>query len=1022
VSPINTTDLVPLQNGDGEEQGGGLSLRDYSPNIVVLRTRRLLRNSDAILALGKFDPTIITMRQRYLMRKDTMIQMGLHYRKVPLINGSWRIDSEDKQQAAFATKALEPIYTRLVTKMCTAWDFGYAGLVQRYRLADIGEARSWTYEDESGNVKKVWPSTSVRPVVWNEPRVLTPDGLEPMFNEAGTTFTGMKHSMLQDANGLPLEVPASHSLWMTYRKDEEFEDWYGYPLTGFGLRYWWSYWYNWLLRDRHFEQDADPPLLVRVPAGVVPDPTDPTGQRMISTQTLGLMIGQDLRDGATVVFPSTPYKDPVDGKMQSVQEWSADFLKGGENLQAFRSEFEYMDVMKLRSLMVPEQALIEGKGGTGAKNVVGELANAYVEAEALDMDLIAQHINDFMLPRLLKQNFIDPAPARFVPTGFRQEDMSAATDLLTIIAQQDLRSLGVDPRRLAKMLGVPQLSPEEQKRRDAEAAGPTPLDTPQDPNQNPDAAAGTPQANGIQNNPAATPAAGGNPAPSTTPTVAGISVTGFALDHQTGQELPDTGTFQDPVIASLADQAYTTIFGFMDEMVAGATQRLEVTLPEDGTLHLAWQPDLHPRWPAHTPGSKGGEFAAITVPDIIKRLAGQPSGTINMSFLARGSANITDITARRKGAGVNLGVTLRDGRKGSLQVDPDVNFDNVMGELARIDAGKKAAAAAKAAEPAAPKAPTPGRPSSPEASGAPHPANRLYSGGPELAPDLQALVDEVRNDPTLAKWPPDKGHKAARIFTAFDDTQSMYSYVNPENDVRTYTADRRKEHERIISLFLAGHKPQAEKHILLQSGGPASGKSSGQSDIIPEDAVHVDVDAIRAELPEYKLMIGEPDSEGNYVDADRYAAYGTHEESSDIAAELVRRATAKGLNVIIDGTGDSDPFKFSDKIDKFTAMGYKVDALLADAPAEVAFARSALRGHRTGRFLPHNFVITTHRMVAASHLIWRENKNLNSWQMFSNDVPKGSDPLLVAEGGLGKFDVTLQELYDQFVAKTRGEL
>jgi hypothetical protein len=265
-------------------------------------------------------------------------------------------------------------------------------------------------------------------------------------------------------------VPVQYSLWITNERDQCFGDFYGYPLTGYAFRYWWSYWYRWLLGDRHFEQDADPPLVVYVPNEMVQDPENPNGDP-IPAQELGMMIGNAVRDGATIAIPSEPYENESEGRLApTAKKWAVEFLKGGENLRAFNDSFEYLDVMKLRALLVPEQALVEGKGATSSRNVASVYGAIFAQSQAITAQELDQHINDFMIPDLVAQNFADAPSVRKVTTGFTNTDEQLMEQLVGTLAQVDPNWLDLDTRQMAKSLGLPLLSPERSKERREEIA------------------------------------------------------------------------------------------------------------------------------------------------------------------------------------------------------------------------------------------------------------------------------------------------------------------------------------------------------------------------------------------------------------------------------------------------------------------------------------------------------------------------------------------------------------------------
>lgn len=457
---VNREALQALQkrskNGSGP---GGLSVMEYGPSVKVLSGRRNLGTIDQILeTVGRFDPNRITMRQRHQMRRDPMIAMGLHFIGVPIVNADYHFECDDERVAQFVDRAYRAIHQRLLMGMLTSLPYGYAAIVKRYQL----EAPKWTYEpkDEPGKPKPVWPEKTLQAVTWNDPQVLPPEGAEPMFAADGRTFTGIKHLNLvrQDGDQQALEVPATHALWVTNEREASFGDWYGYPRTGYALRMWWSYWYRWLLGDRHFEQDADPPLVVRAPEALVPDPDHPG--HGIEGVDLGIVLGNHLKSGSVISVPSTTYRD-ADEKPTSTPLWSFEFLKGGENMAAFQQSFEYLDVMKLRSLLVPEQALIEGKGGTSSRNVAATYGAAFAESEGILANEFDQLVNDYLIPDLVAQNFVDAPPCLKVTTGFRDDDLALVNEIIQILTQNDPSSLHLDVREMVRSVGLPQLAADE---------------------------------------------------------------------------------------------------------------------------------------------------------------------------------------------------------------------------------------------------------------------------------------------------------------------------------------------------------------------------------------------------------------------------------------------------------------------------------------------------------------------------------------------------------------------------------
>jgi len=447
------TRRVPVNGSDPLES----SVPEYGPPLSQLQSKaRALGAFDVEAAIGRFDPDRITTKQKRQMRRDPMLKLGLHFKKTFLLNAPWHVECVDPQVAAFAQRALEAVYERLIVQMLLSLDFGYVPIVKRFQR----EVPDWTYEAVGGDVRPVWPDADVPAVTFNAFQALPPEGAEVLFADGGRRFDGFRHHGLSrtETGGEPLRVPVTHALWVTNEFDEEFGSWYGYPLTGYAFRYWWSYWYQWLLADRHMEQDADPPIKASYPPGSSPDPDDPA--TTVNNYVVALKAGAMIRDGATVAVPSDVYVVEQDGRPTGIRKWDMEFMRGGENIQAFHESFRYLDVAKLRAVLVPDQALI-GASGSLSGNVAETYGQAFGESQAMLMGVVDQHINDYVLPDLVAQNFLDPPKVKKVTEGFRDKDQGMANDLMKIIAAADPGALQLDYRAMAQRVNLPTLTREE---------------------------------------------------------------------------------------------------------------------------------------------------------------------------------------------------------------------------------------------------------------------------------------------------------------------------------------------------------------------------------------------------------------------------------------------------------------------------------------------------------------------------------------------------------------------------------
>lgn len=181
-----------------------------------------------------------------------------------------------------------------------------------------------------------------------------------------------------------------------------------------------------------------------------------------------------------------------------------------------------------------------------------------------------------------------------------------------------------------------------------------------------------------------------------------------------------------------------------------------------------------------------------------------------------------------------------------------------------------------------------------------------------------------------------------------------------------YKMRRQLVHAEIIQKFLQNSRgepirPQEKKVAIVMMGGTASGKTTavkrmlgvgkGQS-IEDHGFVNFNPDDVKEMLPEYKESI-DFTYQGQKATA-KDAAWMVHEESSDIAQDVLTRALENNLNVIVDGTGKNAD-KHIARIRDLKAKGYEVRLLMPDVDVEGsdgAVSRSIARAERSGRFVP----------------------------------------------------------------------
>lgn len=174
---------------------------------------------------------------------------------------------------------------------------------------------------------------------------------------------------------------------------------------------------------------------------------------------------------------------------------------------------------------------------------------------------------------------------------------------------------------------------------------------------------------------------------------------------------------------------------------------------------------------------------------------------------------------------------------------------------------------------------------------------------------------------------------------------------------RFYRDERVRVHGAISDRLLEGSLPSPEPSALVVAGGPASGKTVLLRTLeVPAAAVHLDADMIKAQLPEYALLLQA---------AEEQAASLVHEESADVARGVLRRVLAERRNLVLDAVGDSESGKFVAKLDELRAAAYSVSVVYADVDVDIAVRRAAARAAHTGRVVPENELRRLHREVSA---------------------------------------------------------
>lgn len=259
----------------------------------------------------------------------------------------------------------------------------------------------------------------------------------------------------------------------------------------------------------------------------------------------------------------------------------------------------------------------------------------------------------------------------------------------------------------------------------------------------------------------------------------------------------------------------------------------------------------------------------------------------------------------------------------------------------------------------------------------------------ERAPDGRVIMTDAQLADITPKFGPHSIEKYLEEITLPDGRK-----------VRVLSKEREALHNEMVRKSLEGVKPSGKNPpvYINHGGGPASGKSSVTKRMpgYPKVRSYADRDteppgaAVLIEGDEYKKAMpdwGQPDM-------NKTAGY-THEESSIIAKAVADAAMDRGLDVVLDGTGDSSAKKMNGKIDDYKARGYRVEGLYVTVPASEAMVRTLERSYAEGRYLSLNTLMDNHHAVTRTVGDVGDGGALEHYDKFDlwdTNVPFGQEP------------------------------
>ena len=221
--------------------------------------------------------------------------------------------------------------------------------------------------------------------------------------------------------------------------------------------------------------------------------------------------------------------------------------------------------------------------------------------------------------------------------------------------------------------------------------------------------------------------------------------------------------------------------------------------------------------------------------------------------------------------------------------------------------------------------------------------------------------------------------------------------------------EREKLHDQITAKMLEGVTPVEHPVWVYIAGGSSAGKTTvrekGLLPDIPDNAVVVDPDLVKMEMPEYQAAVAKGDKD---------AASRTHAESSVIAREGRAMALDQDMNIVADGIGNSDYRRMRERVAMARRKGYEVNAHYVTVPVEVALARNEARYKKTGRKVPEHLVKNQHKMVARTVISAIQDALFDRLDVWDTE---SDEPVKIAQMEGTDLQILDQDRWNAFVAR-----
>ena len=374
--------------------------------------------------LGPFNPDYIPLRILNLMRKDAQIALGLWAIKAPIIGANYDVEGPDKNIAAFVKQQIEDHRYRFFKNALNALDFGFQAFGIEWKIANYYRYRFTSDTKKDGTKEMKWRSRRKCYVIDNLVD-LDPAYVAMVYQKKTGVFRGIKYD---PTDKYDLTTARTYSTEMIYLNvfNEEYSDKSGNALLYYAYNAWYFCNMCYLGAMRYLDGKGNPPYV-----GTAPSKGDVkiTGEDQVRSPSdfMGELLYK-LRSGGNIVFPNV--RDEKGNALYSLEE-----LKVTDRSELFIDYINHFQTMKLRSLLLPEQMLIQEKQtGSYAQ------ASQHSETASILLDYIMHtfiaSLNTYLVPKMVQYEFgATAAVPRIIPKGISKESEALYRSIIEKIIQ-----------------------------------------------------------------------------------------------------------------------------------------------------------------------------------------------------------------------------------------------------------------------------------------------------------------------------------------------------------------------------------------------------------------------------------------------------------------------------------------------------------------------------------------------------------------------------------------------------------